>query len=241
MVDIEKAMAKEDEYLAYRMRGEEPFHLSDAIAECGFETLEEYFKAKHDYEFSSVEFDFVEEPMPNGVAEIFKMINTNRAGVLFVDWEETYVVCADTGLEEFNKQYCEEHNITFFPLHVGGGTIVGSTGDFSFGVCCPTAVNSDPHFILKRVAEILQRHTSKTVSVKGNDITVGGNKVCGSASYEKSDVLMVIMHFSFEDWSELISNICQPKKTGKPVGYVDFVTRDVFKREVAEWLRVRSI
>lgn len=236
--DIVGAMAKEREYLSFRMKGEEPYHFVDAVKEFGFEGIEEFFDAKRDYLFNQISFNFVEQPMPGGVDEIFKMINTNRAGVLFVDWEDTFVVCADRGLEEFNKQYCEENDIAFFPLYTGGGTIVGSKGDFSFGVCSPKNIISEPAFILNQVKSILQKHTTKEITVKGNDICADGNKICGSANYVKGNVLMVIMHFSFSDLSALIANICTTAKVGKTVAYVDFMTREEFKKEVAEWLRV---
>lgn len=46
MGDIVKAIEKEKEYLEYRKQGKEPFHLVDAIKECGFESLDEYFEEK---------------------------------------------------------------------------------------------------------------------------------------------------------------------------------------------------
>lgn len=239
MKDIVKAIEREKVYLSHRRKGEEPFHLIDAVKEHGFENLEQYFIEKREYLFSKLEFNFVEQLMPGGVAEIFKMIDANVPGVLFVDWEDTYVVCANRGLEEFNRQYCEENNITFFPLHTGGGTIVGSKGDFSFGVCCPITVVNDPSFILNGVRDILQRHTGGVVTVDGNDICVNGNKISGTANYQKDDVFMVILHFSFADHSDLISKICTTSKVCKTVSYVDFMSRTEFKQEVAKWLRVQ--
>lgn len=241
MGDIVKAIEKEKEYISYRMKGEEPFHLVDAVKECGFETLDEYFTEKPSFEFNNLDFRYIEKPMPDGVFEIFNMIKHNQPGVLFVDWEDTYVVCANKGLEEFNREYCEENNIEFFPLYTEGGTIVGSKGDFSFGICCPNTVVNEPSFILNRVRDILQKHTTGEVTVKGNDILVNGNKISGTANYAKGDVFMVILHFSFGDWSDLISKICTTSKVGKPVSYVDFISRAEFKQEVAEWLRVHSI
>lgn len=241
MNDIVKAIEVEQTYLKYRMKGEEPFHLIDAVKEHGFESLGQYFKEKKAHQFDKLEFAFIEQPMPGGVAEIFKMIATNKSGVLFVDWEETFVVCGIRGLEEYNKQYCEENGITAFPLYTGGGTIVGSKGDFSFGICCPANMGIDAEFILNGVTNILQKHTAKVVSVNGNDILVNGCKICGSASYQNDHVFMHIMHFSFDDWSDLISQICTTSKVSKPVSYVDFMSRAEFKQEVAEWLRVYSI
>lgn len=239
MGNVVRAIDVEETYLAHRMRGEYPFHLVDKIKECGFGSLEDYFSAKSEYTFNQLSFNYVVEPMPNGVSEIFKMIQTGQAGVLFVDWENTFVVAGNTGIETLNQEYCKNNNITIFPLHTGGGTIVGSTGDFSFGVCCPVGV-VDSAFILNKTKDILQKHTDKEITVKGNDICIDGNKISGTAAYQSNGVLMTILHFSFTDHSKLISEICV-KATSKPVTYVDFVTRDVFKQEVAEWLQVHSI
>lgn len=231
-----EAMAEEKSYIEDRMQGRDS-SLPDRLKAYGYEELSEYFDDKRDYLFSQIKFNFVEVPMPNGVSEIFKMIEANKPGVLFVDWEDTYVVCGNKGLEEFNQEYCEANGITFFPLYTGGGTIVGSKGDFSFGVCYPKNILIDSNYILNCVRNILQCNTSLDVSVSGNDILLGGKKICGSATYTKADVSMTIMHFSFNDWSELISNICTTSKQGKEVAYVNFMSRADFKAGVLEWLQ----
>lgn len=229
-------MLEEQRYLTDKFSGIET-SLSARLVPYGYTTLAEYFKEKQDYEFSNINFNIIEEPMPNGVSEIFKMINTNQPGILLVDWEDTYVVCGNQGLEEFNQDYCNEHGITFFPLYSNGGTIVGSIGDFSLGICCPVSVVHNSDYILNHVKDILQNHTPAVISVAGNDILVDDKKICGSANYRKDDVFMVIMHFSFKDWSELISNICTTTKKSKAVDYVNFMTRDEFKMEVLRWLQ----
>lgn len=234
--DIQKAIEIEKYYLECRMKNEYPFHLVDKIRECGFDSLEEYHEAKKDYNFSQIKFPQVIQPMPEGVSEIFKMIQTNKAGTLFVDWNETYVVAGNKGMESLNKEYCEENNITIFPLHTGGGTIVGSTGDFSLGICVPKDTGIDSPYLLRKVGDILQRHTECIVTIEGNDICFDGKKISGTASYPVNDIIMTIMHFSFTDWSDLISHICN--KNGKTVAFVDCVTREQFKQEVSEWLEI---
>ena len=236
MKDLIKAMEEEKKYLSDKFNKIDT-NLADRLSTYGYSNLKDYFVDKQEYKFSQIKFNFVEEPMPKGVSEIFNMINTNESGILFVDWEDTYVVCGNQGIEEFNQQYCEEHNITFFPLYTNGGTIVGSIGDFSLGICCPKDIVENANYILNNIRAILQKHTSASVSVDGNDILVNGNKICGSASYTKDNMLMVIMHFSFNDWTDLISNICLTTKKSKPVSYVDFMTREQFKEEVLKWLR----
>ena len=235
MKNIIAAIAEEKAYIADRMQGIET-SLIARLEQYGYTSLDPYFVDKMDYLFSQVEFNVVEELMPKGVGEIFNMLNTNKAGVLLVDWEDTYVVCADRGIKEFNQQYCEEHGITFFPLYTGGGTIVGSVGDFSFGVCTPKNVVKSSSYILNKVRDILQKYTDKSVTINGNDICVDGKKISGTANYTKGDVFMVILHFSFGDHSELISNICTTAKESKSITYVDFMTRSELKKEVLLWL-----
>lgn len=235
MNNLEMAMEEEKNYIKDKLSGKDS-SLLERIKSYGYNNLKDYFIEKQDFIFSKISFNFIEEPMPNGVSEIFKMINSNKPGILFVDWEDTYVVCGNQGLEEFNQDYCKEHNITFFPLLTNGGTIVGSKGDFSFGVCVPVNIIHDFNFILNHVKDILQKYTTKIISINGNDILSDGKKICGSAVYKKDDVMMVIMHFSFTDWRDLISNICHTKKIGKEVDYVSFMTRTEFKQEVKKWL-----
>lgn len=241
MADIVKAINIREEYFKLKAQGIHQYHLIDKLQECGFESIEQFEEEERVYRLGLVEFNYVEQPMPGGVAEIFKMIESNKPGVLFVDWEDTYVVCGDAGMKSFNEEYCKENNITVFPLYSPGGSIVGSKGDFSFGVCTPLRAKADAWFILNQVKAIIQRYTDLVVTVEGNDILVDNKKICGSAFYQGENVLMVIMHFSFEDWSELISHICNPNKVGKPVSYIDFMTRQEFKQEVKRWLRLDSI
>lgn len=236
MSDIKKAIEAEAKYIQDKVNGLDVTPLRDILAQYGFDSLDTYFNTKREHLFNQLEYNLVECTMPGGVSEIFNMVKTNEPGILFVDWEDTYVVSGNEGLETLNKEYCETNGISIFPLRTGGGTIVGSAGDFSFAVQAPKNIVESSKFILNKVKDIVSRHTPLPVSVGGNDICVDGKKICGSANYASEDMSMCIMHFSFDDWSELISNICKPNKIGKEVGFVDFMTRDESKSEVLEWL-----
>lgn len=236
MVNIESAIQLEEQYVQYRLNKEEPFSLIDEIKKCGFNNFEDYFQAKNAYLLSHLNFNFIEQPMPNGVSEIFKMIENNRAGILFVDWENTFVVSGNDGLETFNEEFCKKNNIQVFPLYTNGGAIVGTQGDFSLGICIPSNLSINDNFILNKIKDIIQKYTLKTVSVNKNDILIDGNKICGSATYQGKDVIMVIMHFSFSDRIDLISKICITNKINKPIGFIDFITRQEFKQEILTWL-----
>lgn len=236
MTNIENAIKIEEQYIQYRLNGEEPFTLIDEIKKYGFNSLEEYFQEKNLYLLSTLDFNVVEKPMPEGMSEVFKMIETNQAGILIVDYEDTIVLSGEEGLQTFNEEYCKKNNILVRPIQTGGGTIVGTKGDFSIGISIPSNLFSDTNFILYKMKDILQKYTSGTVSVNKNDILINGNKVCGSAGYRVNDIIMIVFYFSFSDKSDLISKICTTNKIGKPIGFINSMTREEFKQEVAEWL-----
>lgn len=237
MGDIVKAIEKEKEYIAYRLKNEEPFHLVDAVKECGFESLEEYFNAKRSYKFSKMEFTLTECKQSEIVSEAKRIIENGLTGVWFADSDETAVFNGFEGEKSFNAEYCSLNNLLVFPLLAAGGTIVHKAGDFSWGVSCPQNQNMNAAFLLNGVKDILQKHTEKTVTVAGNDILVDGGKVCGSTVYQMNGIFLFISYYSFSDKTELIKTICR-KLTRKTPSYIDFMTRAEFKQEVAAWLKL---
>jgi hypothetical protein len=241
MADIVKAIEKEKEYLSYRMKGEEPFHLVDAIKDCGFETLIEYFIEKPKYYFGNLQFEIIEKKPSVCLAEVQRMMDEKVTGVLFVESDETFVFSGNT--KEFNEEYCIENNIPIYYLHTGGGTIVSTAGDFSIGICVPDNAWVHETFILDNIKHIMSKYVNN-VEVNGNDILIDGAKVCGSTYYKKNDMVCFVAHFSFNDNTELIENICSPvqqtyslRRLAKQPSCIMGMTTSELKREVAVWLQ----
>lgn len=233
MTDIVKAIEKEKEYLAHRMKGEEPFHLVDAVKEFGFETLEQYFAEKRDYELSNLSFEVVETTSAQVISEVYRMMGAQKSAVMFVNTEYTHVWHGSGS--DFNEDYCVENSIPVYPLRASGGTIVCAEGDFSLIICLPESFDMNSHFILTKLAGIFEKYTDG-VAVVGNDILRNGQKICGSAVYQQNEMKCFEAHISFNDNAELIEIICQ-KKSGKVPGHIDFMTRDELRQEVAAWLK----
>lgn len=210
MADIVKAIEKEKEYLEYRMKGEEPFHLVDAVRECGFESLAEYFVKKSEYEFGQLQFEVIEKRPAVCLAEVQRMMDEKVTGVLFVESDETFVFSGTS--KEFNESYCLENNIPIYYLNTGGGTIVSTVGDFSIGICVPNNAWISTTFILENIKLIIANYM-ENIEVNGNDILVNGSKVCGSTQYRNNDMTCFVAHFSFNDNTKLIETICQPIQT----------------------------
>lgn len=239
MADIVRAIELEKEYVNKKIKGEIPFVLIDAIKKCGFRSFEEYFDTKKRYQFRELEFVSKDITQAEIVPEILTVLENGTIGVWFIDSIETCVFSGNQGLKDYNKDYCIENNITVYPLLSGGGAIVHQYGDFSFGVSCPESIHMDAVYLLNRISKLIQKYTDKTVEVDGNDILVDGKKVCGSTTYCKNGLFLFIAYFSFNDKTELIDIICNKETTKRP-SYIDFMTRDELRQEVAKWLRLTS-
>ena len=204
-MDIVKAIEKEQEYLSYRRNGEEHFHLVDAIKECGFDSLEEYFTAKRVYQFARLEFTYTEKAPSECIDYFFRMMDAQETGVVFIDSNETFVFSGES--KPYDEEYCAANNIPVYPLYTRGGAIVSTAGDFSIGICMPDSVCCEVGYILEGL-KALMLPFMPTVEVVGNDLMVDGGKICGSVGYRQNGMFCFAAHFSFNDNSELIQKIC---------------------------------
>ena len=236
-MDIIGAMEKEREYLSFRMKGEEPFHLVDAVKEYGFDTLKAFFDAKKNYEFSQLKFEVVEKVPEEAIAGVFDIIEKQKTAVLFVESDKTFVWNGNSG--HYNAEYCSDCDIPIYPIYAAGGTIVSTPGDLSIGICLPSKVGANSNYILNKFAEIFRKYTQNLVEVSGNDLIVAGTKVLGSSEYYKNDAFMWVSLISLSDKKELISKICLKHSIKQP-GYIDFMTQKQLKQEIEEWLKIVS-
>jgi hypothetical protein len=235
MKDIIGAMRKEREYLSFRMKGEEPYHFVDAVKEYGFEGPAEYFYERNEYLISKMKFDIIEPTPDKAVETALSIISSKRNTVGFSNIDYTLVLTGNLG--DANEEYCKVCNIPIYPYHSLGGSIVATAGDMIFCVCIEKINPSVTHHILKKTKEIFKKYTSKTIEIKGNDLMVDGTKVLGSTEYDSKEMVWLVACLSFSSKNDLIENICLKHSTKQP-GYIDFMTREDFRREVAEWLRV---
>lgn len=232
-MDIIGAMNKEREYLSFRAKGEEPYHLVDAVKEFGFESLNEYFEAKKDYEFSQLKFEIVETVAKNATDCIFATIEARKTAVLFFKVDNTIIWNGEQG--DYNASYCEECNIPIYPIFTVGGTIVTGPDDLNLGICIPKIEGIDANYILNKFAKIFSKYTYSLVEVLGNDILVGGVKVLGSSGYEKDEQYMFVSSVSMSDKTELISKICKKHSTKQP-GFINFMTAEQLRGEIQKWV-----
>lgn len=245
MADIVKAMKKEKEYISYRINGEEPFHLVDAIKECGFTSLNEYCDEKYNYNFRQMHFEFIETYTDRCLQDVQWVMDNQIISVLFAESDKTFVFSGST--KDFNEEFCIENNIPVFPINTGGGAIVSTPGDLSIGICMPENMWKDATYILNNIKDIMSNYMDN-VEVAGNDILVDSKKVCGSTQYNKNGMICFVAHISFNDNTDLIENICKPVQATysfrrqvvkKAPSCITGMTTDEFKQGVFEWLQVQ--
>ena len=235
MTDIVKAIAKENEYLSYRMKGEEPFHLVDVIKEYGFESLHDYYEAKKKYQFSTLNFEVIETTPANAITEVLNVISQKKTAVLFANTEHTIVWNGDGS--QLNESYCKDCDIPIYPLYTSGGTIVSTLGDLNIGICVPDNYMSGANYFLDNLACIFRKYTDKSVEVVGNDVLVDGYKVLGASTYHTNGMFMFITPVSLSEKSKLIQNICL-KHSEKIPNHIDFMDGATLKLEVEKWLGI---
>lgn len=237
-MDIIGAIDKEREYLSFRMKGEEPYHLVDAVKEYGFNSLKEYFDAKRDYEFSQMKFEVIETTPERAIANLMSTIEKQTTALLFATADRTLVW---NGTQtQYNIEYCHDCNIPVYPYLTRGGTIVNTKGDINIGICVPDDSQFNVSYFLERLAELLRKYTCKTIVVSGNDVLVDNAKVIGGASYRLNGMLAFVASVSLSDKTELINCICQ-KHSEKQPGFIDFITENKLREEVVKWLEVSYI
>ena len=239
MKDIVRAIELEKEYIEHRLKGEEPFHLIDAVRECGFESLNEYFAAKPLYDLQQMSFKVIEVSPFGAIAEVNKAISEKEPTLIFVDIDSTVVW--PTNRAEYNAQYVESENLPLlFTGSDGNGTLVSTPGDLGIGICIPGGKAETLSVVANGLVNILSRYTDKPVYNSGNDVIVDGRKVCGISSYLTEDVFMAITPVSLTEKLDLVKQICV-KPMVKEVGHIDFMSRDELRWEGTQWLQEPSI
>ena len=236
MSDIVKAMAKEQEYIEFRKKGKEPFHLVDAVKECGFDDLNDYFNEKTRHKLAQLSFEIVETTPARAIADVMKCIEEKKTAILFAETPYTLIWNGNGSL--YNDVYCDEHKIPVYPLYTGGGTLVSTKGDLNIGICVPKISCTNVRLFLDGFANILRKFTNDTVTVEGNDVLVNDKKVLGTANYSSNGMFVIVTPVSMSEKNDLIDCICI-KKSVKMPSHIDFMDAGEFRQEVESWLGIR--
>ena len=230
---LTKAMEIEKIYQQYRLKGEEPFHLADKIAELGYESLAEYFTEKKEYLFSQWAPEVYYIGVDTFSAAVEDAIVNGKYGVYIPVADGLY---AYHGSDTIDYALCEELGVRVIELNYQGGTIVGSADDLSIEIVAPADIELEHSVIIHKVCEIVSKYVDG-VSISGNDLLVNGEKVMGSMVRRVGKSFVWAAQISFGEYSEVIEQVCNKKSVKKP-SRIDstLLTRDRLEEEVLAWL-----
>ena len=229
-----KAMRIENEYLQYRMKGEEPFHLVDRITELGYNSLDEYFTEKKEHKFKQwkPEIFRIETERLSEVLE--DAIINGKYGIYTPIADKKY---AFHGNDEIDYDLCESLDIRVIEMNYRGGTIIGSDEDFSVEIIAPVEIGLESGTIIKKMHEIVSKYIDN-VTISGNDLLVDDEKVMGSMSRSVGHTFVWAAQFTFGDYADDIEKVCNKKSKKKPSKIKsEHLTKNKLEKEVFKWLQ----
>jgi lipoate-protein ligase A len=174
----------------------------------------------------------IEEVFAEDIADY---ISTGKEGLYFIKHSNNrlYVYRGNT---EIDTEYCDLNNMTIYDLHYGGGPLIGSDRDLSFGFILPEQFDSFLFgFKILDILANLLKSKGLDAKVHGNDILVNGRKVCGTFSKKVGNRYVWCAQISFRSYAKHITKLC-PKslKSTKIPSYIpsDIITKDELKESI---------
>ena len=217
----------------------EPVSFIDQIKGLGYESLEEFFNEKIEYEMQQILKGKIYKVAPkDAMPTLRRLVQSREYGVVSVYTTETCVHHGQDTSKYLNREYCEAHNIPIYPYDSFGGNIVATQGDYSVALLLPITTDISAGFVLEKKKQILLGYFDN-VEIQDNDILINGKKVAGATSFGTESYFFLIYHFSMSEKEELITNICGAPTTGKHPGYIDttILSTEQLMEDFLSWLQ----
>lgn len=216
MTDIMKAIDKEKEYLSYRMEGKEPFHLVDAVKDCGFNSLDDYFATKRRYEVSQM--PIVKVASKDATATIRDSIVNQKHGFAYCVHDEKLAFVAKA--EDINADACEEYGYTAIDTKHTGGVVVVNKGDMSvvhFGAVGNVVMKDFAMYLIDKYKE-----RGLNATYEDNDVLIDGYKISGLSATTYGNLQYSTIHIGINTNVDHIKQICRKPMTKVPKGLSDY-------------------
>lgn len=216
MADIVRAIEKEKEYIAYRAKGEEPFHFADAVRECGFDSIDSYFVEKQNYQFSKMHIVKVksQEAMPT----ILDFITNQKHGIAYCVHDKRSVFVSASS--EINSDFCNEMGYMILETQHSGGAVVVNEGDVS--VVIFGEINNN--YMLKFASYLIDRYKERGLDATfdGNDILIDGYKISGLSATPYGNIQYSTIHIGINTNLDHIKAICRKPMKKIPKGLSEY-------------------
>lgn len=230
--DLLGAMAEEKLYVADRMSGINS-SLQSRLSAFGYNNLDDYFKEKKDYLFEQ----WIPEVRRTDISivseEVERAIKNDDYGIYIPTVSGLY---AFYGSEELDLELCKNLNVRPVNMGYSGGTIIGSSEDFSIEILMPACIGINCHDIISKFSEIISKKV-QNVTIDGNDILVDGAKVMGSMERHFGHIYVWAAQVSFADHTDYIAQLCQKSSVKRPSKIdANLLSREQLEEEVLTWL-----
>ena len=145
-----------------------------------------------------------------------KAINNNLTNVcIFAENKLNKPIVTLSDTREYNKEYCEENNISVVYCSYAGGTLVFSPNDIAL---CWISNKDILYSISGEIVKYLKKYINELYS-SGNDVMIGNKKLFGTTSKQLNDELFYQGFFvSFNPDVDLIKKICTKPMEKEPSG-----------------------
>ena len=212
--------------------------LATLIEPYGYSNLTQYFDEKRAYLFSQWEPKIYYIPIEKFAIEVEEAIQNNQDGI-YIPIGTGYH--AYHGTDSIDLDLCKELNVNVIELNYNGGTIIGSSDDLSIEIIFPKIMSMNHPTMISKITEIISRYIPNCTYV-GNDILINGEKICGSMTREEAGCFVWAAQITFNDYSELISKICNKPAIKKP-SYIKSLTltKEQLTKEILAWLKKEDI
>ncbi len=225
MSNILKAIEKEKEYLSYRTNGEEPFHLVDAVKECGFNSLDDYFTAKRRLEIRKM--DVIKVKSKEATATIQDFIVNQKHGFAYCVHDEKSIFINNP--DNINEDACTEYGYIVLDTQHTGGAVVVNKGDISvvyFGVVGNVVMKDFAMYLIDRYKE-----RGLNATYEDNDILIDGYKISGLSATPYGHIQYSTIHIGINTNVDHIKAICKKpmKKVPKGLSEYGITTEEVEK------------
>lgn len=233
MRDVINAIEEEKRYVADRMNGANT-SLAQRLSVYGYINLSDYFFDKKNYLFSK----WIPEIRYVDIAEVSQAVEKAIAekdyGVYIPVVDGLY---AYHGTDDIDHELCKNLNVRVVDMNYVGGTIIGSSDDFSIEILLPNDIGITANEIITKIASIISTHING-VSIDGNDILINGEKVLGSMTRRINGVFVWAAQATFGNYVKEIEKICNKKSIKKPSRInSEKLTKRSLENEVIAWLR----
>ena len=233
MQQLIEAMREEKQYISDRMNNIDT-SLIDRLRPFGFNSLNEYFVAKHNYLFEQWKPEIYYIDVKTLTTELEKAVQNNQYGIYISTSTDLY---AFHGSDEIDYDLCEALGITVAEVFYKGGTIIGGPEDLGIEIIAPIDLGLNHKVIISKFYNIIKEYENNVI-IDGNDILVDGKKVLGSMSRHVGNAFVWAAQISFGNHDKIIDLVCK-KKSLKTPGRINniILTKDYVLQEVKKWLQ----